>query len=125
MSMLSEGTVAAVAEWYRYRIVARLVTSSSPVPPKTRRVGQRCTLNLSRAETSSRCYTRAFGDGPRNFEPWSSDDQSPIREVFSGTGLITSQPRVHYLHHWAIAATSPYSSLCFNDIPQKYSISTA
>ncbi|GFX29310.1 hypothetical protein TNCV_3218441 [Trichonephila clavipes] len=27
--------------------------SSSPVPLKTRRVGQRCTLNLSRAETSS------------------------------------------------------------------------
>ncbi|GFV64419.1 transposable element Tcb2 transposase [Trichonephila clavipes] len=26
-------------EWYRYRIVACLVTSSSPVPPKTRRVG--------------------------------------------------------------------------------------
>ncbi|GFW00984.1 transposable element Tc3 transposase [Trichonephila clavipes] len=47
--------VAAVAEWYRYRIVACLVTSSIPVPLKTRRVGQRCTLNLSRAETSSRC----------------------------------------------------------------------
>ncbi|GFX01959.1 uncharacterized protein TNCV_371481 [Trichonephila clavipes] len=46
--------VAAVAEWYRYPIVACLVTSSSPVPLKTRRVGQRCTLNLSRAETSSR-----------------------------------------------------------------------
>ncbi|GFT61932.1 putative RNA-directed DNA polymerase from transposon BS [Trichonephila clavipes] len=30
------------------------VTSSSPVPLKTRRVGQRCTLNLSRAEMSSR-----------------------------------------------------------------------
>ncbi|GFX40498.1 hypothetical protein TNCV_2372821 [Trichonephila clavipes] len=29
---------------------------SSPVPLKTRRVGQRCTLNLSRAETSSRCF---------------------------------------------------------------------
>ncbi|GFU47519.1 uncharacterized protein TNCV_2000221 [Trichonephila clavipes] len=29
------------------------VMSSSPVPLKTRRVGQRCTLNLSRAETSS------------------------------------------------------------------------
>ncbi|GFV78187.1 uncharacterized protein TNCV_1036551 [Trichonephila clavipes] len=28
--------------------------SSSPVPLKTHRVGQRCTLNLSRAETSSR-----------------------------------------------------------------------
>ncbi|GFT89802.1 uncharacterized protein TNCV_1665611 [Trichonephila clavipes] len=48
------GIKAAVAEWYRYRIVACLVTSSSPVPPKTRRVGQRCKLNLSRAETSSR-----------------------------------------------------------------------
>ncbi|GFW61648.1 uncharacterized protein TNCV_3705831 [Trichonephila clavipes] len=46
--------VAAVAEWYRYRTVACFVTSSSPVPLKTRRVGQRCTLNLSRAETSSR-----------------------------------------------------------------------
>ncbi|GFX67524.1 uncharacterized protein TNCV_3932661 [Trichonephila clavipes] len=45
---------AAVAEWYRHRIVAGFVTSSSPVPLKTRRVGQRCTLNLSRAETSSR-----------------------------------------------------------------------
>ncbi|GFW02070.1 hypothetical protein TNCV_4854101 [Trichonephila clavipes] len=44
--------VAAVAEWSRFRIVAGLVTSSSPVPLKTRRVGQRCTLNLSRAETS-------------------------------------------------------------------------
>ncbi|GFT24643.1 hypothetical protein TNCV_2855991 [Trichonephila clavipes] len=31
-----ECTVAAVAEWYRYRIVAGLVTSSSPVPLKTR-----------------------------------------------------------------------------------------
>ncbi|GFW96966.1 integrase catalytic domain-containing protein [Trichonephila clavipes] len=46
--------VAAVAEWYRYRIVACLVTSLSPVPLKTRLVGQRCTLNLSRAETTSR-----------------------------------------------------------------------
>ncbi|GFW34348.1 uncharacterized protein TNCV_220741 [Trichonephila clavipes] len=45
--------VAAVAEWYRYRTVACFVTGSSPVPLKTRRVGQRCTLNLSRAETSS------------------------------------------------------------------------
>ncbi|GFW46107.1 uncharacterized protein TNCV_3277241 [Trichonephila clavipes] len=31
----------------------KYVMSSSPVPLKTRRVGQRCTLNLSRAETSS------------------------------------------------------------------------
>ncbi|GFS73145.1 hypothetical protein TNCV_687001 [Trichonephila clavipes] len=33
-----KGSVAAVAEWYRYRIMACLVTSSSPVPPKTRPV---------------------------------------------------------------------------------------
>ncbi|GFU91174.1 uncharacterized protein TNCV_4925041 [Trichonephila clavipes] len=46
--------VAAVAEWYRYRNMACVVISSSPVPLKTRRVEQRCTLNLSRAETSSR-----------------------------------------------------------------------
>ncbi|GFU56161.1 uncharacterized protein TNCV_712211 [Trichonephila clavipes] len=46
--------VAAVAEWYGYRIVACLATSSSSVPLKTRREGQRCTLNLPRAETSSR-----------------------------------------------------------------------
>ncbi|GFU49905.1 hypothetical protein TNCV_4686601 [Trichonephila clavipes] len=45
---------AVVAEWSRYRIVVGFVTSSSPVPLKTRRVGQRCTLNMSRAETSSR-----------------------------------------------------------------------
>ncbi|GFW13224.1 uncharacterized protein TNCV_4121251 [Trichonephila clavipes] len=32
----------------------RHVMSSSPVPLKTSRVGQRCTLNLSRAQTSSR-----------------------------------------------------------------------
>ncbi|GFV92192.1 hypothetical protein TNCV_1896281 [Trichonephila clavipes] len=32
----------------------RYVMSSIQVPLKTRRVGQRCTLNLSRAETSSR-----------------------------------------------------------------------
>ncbi|GFY04430.1 uncharacterized protein TNCV_4415181 [Trichonephila clavipes] len=49
-----EKRTAAVAEWYRHRIVAGFVTSSSPVPLKTRRVGQRCTLNLSRAEMSSR-----------------------------------------------------------------------
>ncbi|GFV51557.1 uncharacterized protein TNCV_3260971 [Trichonephila clavipes] len=52
--LLQNKLVAAVAEWYRYLIVACFVTSSIPVPLKTRRVGQRCTLNLSRAKTSSR-----------------------------------------------------------------------
>ncbi|GFW85917.1 uncharacterized protein TNCV_1967281 [Trichonephila clavipes] len=36
------------------RVVAGFVTSSSPVPLETHRVGQLCTLNLSRAETYSR-----------------------------------------------------------------------
>ncbi|GFT43109.1 uncharacterized protein TNCV_5119691 [Trichonephila clavipes] len=34
--------------------LAGIVTSSSPVPLKTRRIEQRCTLDLARAETSSR-----------------------------------------------------------------------
>ncbi|GFV24002.1 uncharacterized protein TNCV_1316561 [Trichonephila clavipes] len=55
LSFLSRrDNVAVVAEWYRCRTVACFVTGSSPVPLKTHRVGQRCTLNLSRAETSSR-----------------------------------------------------------------------
>ncbi|GFV41075.1 uncharacterized protein TNCV_2666661 [Trichonephila clavipes] len=54
---------AAVAEWYSYRIVACLVTSSSPVPLNTRRVGQRCKLNLSRAETSCRWCDVGVGRG--------------------------------------------------------------
>ncbi|GFW00505.1 hypothetical protein TNCV_693441 [Trichonephila clavipes] len=37
----ARSSVATVAEWYRYRTVACLVTRSSPIPPKTRRVGQR------------------------------------------------------------------------------------
>ncbi|GFT86020.1 uncharacterized protein TNCV_3256551 [Trichonephila clavipes] len=53
----------AVAEWSRYRIVAGLLMSSSPVPLKTRRVGQRCTLNLSRAQSSSRWYGVELGEG--------------------------------------------------------------
>ncbi|GFT08766.1 guanine nucleotide-releasing factor 2 [Trichonephila clavipes] len=56
--VFNQARVAAVAEWYRYQIVACLVTSSSPVPLKTCRVGQLCTLNLSRAETSSRCVLK-------------------------------------------------------------------
>ncbi|GFW50990.1 uncharacterized protein TNCV_3592721 [Trichonephila clavipes] len=42
----------------------RHVMSSSPVPLKTRRVGLRCTLNLLRAETSSRwCSVVVRGGG--------------------------------------------------------------
>ncbi|GFV85718.1 hypothetical protein TNCV_2003391 [Trichonephila clavipes] len=54
VSVLPALVVAEVAEWYRYRIVDCLVPSSSRVPLKTRRAGQRCKLNLPRAEMSSR-----------------------------------------------------------------------
>ncbi|GFT42140.1 uncharacterized protein TNCV_1669231 [Trichonephila clavipes] len=36
-----------------YLLITKGVTSSSPVPLKTRRVWGKCTLNLSRAQTSS------------------------------------------------------------------------
>ncbi|GFX24768.1 uncharacterized transposon-derived protein F54H12.3 [Trichonephila clavipes] len=70
---------AAVAEWYRHRIVAVFVTSSSPVPLKTRRVGQRCTLNLSRAEMSSR-WCGVVGEGvPAQVSSTSLDHGSKLR----------------------------------------------
>ncbi|GFW14416.1 uncharacterized protein TNCV_410991 [Trichonephila clavipes] len=46
--------VAAVAKWLRYRIMAGMSRVPSPVPLRTHRIGERCTLNLSRAQTSSR-----------------------------------------------------------------------
>ncbi|GFW87833.1 uncharacterized protein TNCV_1359371 [Trichonephila clavipes] len=52
--MLHPSPVAVVAEWSRYWIVAGFVTSSSPVSLKTHRVKERCMLNLSRIQTSSR-----------------------------------------------------------------------
>ncbi|GFX88032.1 uncharacterized protein TNCV_158501 [Trichonephila clavipes] len=76
-------------------------------------------------------YTRAFGDGPRNFEPWSTPELAPplltttplqreevsaldrfnvhrwpTRRVFSRTGLelVTRQATIRYLYHSATAA---------------------
>ncbi|GFX13326.1 uncharacterized protein TNCV_2907491 [Trichonephila clavipes] len=72
--------VAAVAEWYRYRSVACFVTGSSPVPLKIRRVGQRCTLNLSRAETSSRwCGVVVRRGVPAKVSSTSLDHGSKLR----------------------------------------------
>ncbi|GFV59745.1 uncharacterized protein TNCV_1908161 [Trichonephila clavipes] len=51
---VTETVKAAVAQWFKVWDHGRHVMRSSPVPLKTRPVGQRCTLNLSRAETSSR-----------------------------------------------------------------------
>ncbi|GFT11841.1 uncharacterized protein TNCV_1923621 [Trichonephila clavipes] len=50
-TVISRGCGSPVVKVSDY---GRHVMSSSPVPPKTRCVGQRCTLNLSRAETSFR-----------------------------------------------------------------------
>ncbi|GFW73192.1 uncharacterized protein TNCV_484181 [Trichonephila clavipes] len=79
-------------------------------------------------------YTRAFGDGPRHFEPMSSEHlswhpplltttphqredvsaldrfsvhRSPTGRVFSGTGLelVTKSATIRYLYHSAIAVT--------------------
>ncbi|GFT90979.1 hypothetical protein TNCV_2008431 [Trichonephila clavipes] len=75
--------MAAVAEGYRYRTVTCLVTSSSPVPPKTSCVGQRCMLNMSRAETSSR-WCSVVGEGmPAQESSTSFDHGSKFRGPLS------------------------------------------
>ncbi|GFX53210.1 uncharacterized protein TNCV_362051 [Trichonephila clavipes] len=71
---------AAVAEWYKYRIVADFVTSSSSIPLKIRRVGQRYMLNLSRAETSSRWRGVVVRRGvPAQVSSTSLDNGSKLR----------------------------------------------
>ncbi|GFU75390.1 uncharacterized protein TNCV_4177321 [Trichonephila clavipes] len=56
------------------------VSSSSPVPQKTRRVGQRCTLNISRAEMSSRwCGVVVRRGVPAQVSPSSFDHFSKLR----------------------------------------------
>ncbi|GFY11020.1 uncharacterized protein TNCV_2201281 [Trichonephila clavipes] len=95
--------VAAVAEWYRHRIVAGFVTSSSPVPLKTRRVGQRCTLNLSEAEMSSRwCGVVVRRGMPAQVSSTSLDYGSKLRgpspkalvQLNSATLIFTHSPSV-------------------------------
>ncbi|GFV43842.1 uncharacterized protein TNCV_1658871 [Trichonephila clavipes] len=59
----------------------RHAMSSSPVPLKSRRVGQRCTLNLSRAETSSHwCgFLVMRGGMPAQLSSTSLDHGSKLR----------------------------------------------
>ncbi|GFW85778.1 uncharacterized protein TNCV_854271 [Trichonephila clavipes] len=84
--------VAAVAEWYRYWIGACLVTGSSPVPLKTRRAGQRCTLNLSRAQTSSRwCGVVVRRGVPAQVSSTSLDQGSKLREPKRHGGTLNSR----------------------------------
>ncbi|GFW26862.1 uncharacterized protein TNCV_1377051 [Trichonephila clavipes] len=102
--------------------------SSSPVPLKTHRVGQRCTLNLSRAETSSRwCATRGLLATDHvvlnhGQVTWTAPELAPLlltttphqREDVSALDifindtkleLLTFQPRVRDLDHSATVAT--------------------
>ncbi|GFY23210.1 hypothetical protein TNCV_3764501 [Trichonephila clavipes] len=62
------------------------VSSSSPVPQKTRRVGQRCTLNLSRAEMSSRwcgLVVRRGGEVPAQPDGHGYELVSSVRALVS------------------------------------------
>ncbi|GFY17908.1 putative DD41D transposase [Trichonephila clavipes] len=86
-------TVAAVAEWYRYRTMACFVTGSIPVPLKTRRVGQRCTLNLSRAETSSRCCQVIYSQF--SLAIYQNDHQARRRFVAWAQNEIAVDPDFH------------------------------
>ncbi|GFX07906.1 hypothetical protein TNCV_4161751 [Trichonephila clavipes] len=48
-----KGPFRLVKKTQDYLLITNGVTSSSPVPLMTRRVGERCTLIMSRAQTSS------------------------------------------------------------------------
>ncbi|GFV05022.1 hypothetical protein TNCV_3150601 [Trichonephila clavipes] len=75
----SEKLVAAVAEWYRHRIVAGFNHEFDPSTTKDPlRVGQRCTLNLSRAETSSVGVVAREGGCQLRCRPRHSDHGSKI-----------------------------------------------
>ncbi|GFV15647.1 uncharacterized protein TNCV_3059921 [Trichonephila clavipes] len=67
----------------------RHVMSSSPVPLKTRRVGQRCTLNLPRAETSSQWCGVVVREGGA-----SSSAVHVTRPWFKITWSVAKSPRV-------------------------------
>ncbi|GFU73500.1 hypothetical protein TNCV_931861 [Trichonephila clavipes] len=72
-------------EQSRYSLVVKAsdrgwhITSLSPVPLKTRRVGERCTLHLSKAETSSRGLVWKLGEGvPAQVSPSLLDHGSKL-----------------------------------------------
>ncbi|GFU95787.1 uncharacterized protein TNCV_4903791 [Trichonephila clavipes] len=76
-------------ECSRYRFVSGLVTILSPVPLETRRVEHQCTLNLSRAEMSSRwCGVVVRREGA------SSCVVHVTRAWFKNKWSITKSPRV-------------------------------
>ncbi|GFT24498.1 uncharacterized protein TNCV_3253111 [Trichonephila clavipes] len=115
------------------RFVFKVCSVDSKMIPEPRRCFWH-SIDVSRDQIRYASYTRAFGDGPRNFEPWSSDvddtlapplltttphqredvsaldrfnvHRCPTRRVFSGTRLelVTRQATIRYLYHSATAA---------------------
>ncbi|GFW73173.1 hypothetical protein TNCV_483991 [Trichonephila clavipes] len=84
----------------------RNVTNSSLVPLKTRRVGQRCTLNLSRAQSSSLGVPSG-----REFEPSTAEDP-PCRRGRCALNLLRlkrpSFGMVWKLEEGVVLVTSPW-----------------
>ncbi|GFV93785.1 hypothetical protein TNCV_366841 [Trichonephila clavipes] len=89
--------MAAVAEWYRYQTVAYLVKSSSPVPLKTRRVGQRCTLNLSGAEMFSRWWGVPAQNACSCIEGGSEYQCRIVQLLENFWGSCANNPKTHSL----------------------------
>ncbi|GFS71311.1 uncharacterized protein TNCV_5050561 [Trichonephila clavipes] len=82
--------------------------SSIQVPLKTRRVGQRCTLNQSRAETSSRwCGVVVRRGVPAQVSSTSLDHGSKLR------GPSPKSPRVAEQCDVNINSTQLNSTICF------------
>ncbi|GFU50786.1 NGFI-A-binding protein 1 [Trichonephila clavipes] len=74
-----------------------LVTSSSPVPLKTRRVGQRCTLNLSRAETSSRWCGVVVRRGGDDVQQLCEAGEEEFLEIMALVGMASKPLHVRRL----------------------------
>ncbi|GFV25673.1 hypothetical protein TNCV_3851571 [Trichonephila clavipes] len=62
-----------------------------PVFKSPRKLGTHLSTHCRRDES----YTRAFGDGPRNFEPWSSDVDEPTTEQSRVCDLTHLSKRVN------------------------------
>ncbi|GFX74918.1 uncharacterized protein TNCV_1844901 [Trichonephila clavipes] len=69
-----------------YLLITKGVTSSNPVPLKTRRVGNRCTLNLSRAQMSSCWSGGVVKRGQLKYRPH--------QPLFKITRSVSKSPRV-------------------------------
>ncbi|PRD28138.1 UNVERIFIED_CONTAM: unc50-b [Trichonephila clavipes] len=93
-------SVAAVAEWYGYRIVACFVTSSILVPLKTHRVGQRCTYVIYSTSRMSNYSERSFSF---NTSGSSSPLPSPIPTYRGGSTAVAKRSkflrRLFYFKH--------------------------